>query len=192
LFSGPVSEIKEAVVVDIEFEQFAGRDCRAVATLYGREKALRFEAVEAVRNLGRRYRLLLRVVPVNEPREQTYPVSVHRVPGLGRLVHLLVAGDKTTATGSPTRRAADPERGVNYATAFDAMTRFVPDDAIVPVDVGNNTYAFGRHFEPEHQTVLMSGYLGSIGFSFPAALGVCRDTGDRHGLDRPSRGVGLQ
>jgi thiamine pyrophosphate-dependent acetolactate synthase large subunit-like protein len=37
--------------------------------------------------------------------------------------------------------------------------------------VGNNTYAFGRYFEPEHQTVLMSGYLGSIGFSFPAALG---------------------
>ncbi len=70
-----------------------------------------------------------------------------------------------------TRRATPAERGVNYATAFDAMTRLVPDDAIVPVDVGNNTYAFGRYFEPEHQTVLMSGYLGSIGFSFPAALG---------------------
>ncbi len=35
-------------------------------------------------------------------------------------------------------------RGVNYATAFDAMTRVVPDDAILPVDVGNNTDAFGR------------------------------------------------
>ena len=70
-----------------------------------------------------------------------------------------------------TRRAQTPERGVNYATAFDAMTRLVPDDAIIPVDVGNNTYAFGRYFEPEHQSVLMSGYLGSIGFAFPAALG---------------------
>jgi thiamine pyrophosphate-dependent acetolactate synthase large subunit-like protein/nitrite reductase/ring-hydroxylating ferredoxin subunit len=70
-----------------------------------------------------------------------------------------------------TRRATPAERGVNYATAFDAMTRLVPDDAIIPVDVGNNTYAFGRYFEPEHQTVLMSGYLGSIGFAFPAALG---------------------
>jgi thiamine pyrophosphate-dependent acetolactate synthase large subunit-like protein/nitrite reductase/ring-hydroxylating ferredoxin subunit len=70
-----------------------------------------------------------------------------------------------------TRRAQAPERGVNYATAFDAMTRIVPDDAIVPVDVGNNTYAFGRYFEPERQSVLMSGYLGSIGFAFPAALG---------------------
>jgi pyruvate oxidase len=70
-----------------------------------------------------------------------------------------------------TRRAQTPERGVNYATAFDAMTRIVPDDAILPVDVGNNTYAFGRYFEPEGQSVLMSGYLGSIGFAFPAALG---------------------
>jgi thiamine pyrophosphate-dependent acetolactate synthase large subunit-like protein/nitrite reductase/ring-hydroxylating ferredoxin subunit len=70
-----------------------------------------------------------------------------------------------------TRRDQTPERGVNYATAFEAMTRIVPDDAIVPVDVGNNTYAFGRYFEPENQSVLMSGYLGSIGFAFPAALG---------------------
>jgi len=70
-----------------------------------------------------------------------------------------------------TRREEPADRGVNYATVFDAMTRVVPDDAIVPVDVGNNTYAFGRYFEPEHQSVLMSGYLGSIGFAFPAALG---------------------
>ncbi len=81
-----------------------------------------------------------------------------------------------------TRRETPSERGVNYATAFDAMTRVVPDDAILPVDVGNNTYAFGRYFEPEGQTVLMSGYLGSIGFSFPAALGAwaaTREPGSR-------------
>jgi thiamine pyrophosphate-dependent acetolactate synthase large subunit-like protein/nitrite reductase/ring-hydroxylating ferredoxin subunit len=70
-----------------------------------------------------------------------------------------------------TRRDQPAERGVNYATAFEAMTRLVPDDAVIPVDVGNNTYAFGRYFEPAHQSVLMSGYLGSIGFAFPAALG---------------------
>jgi thiamine pyrophosphate-dependent acetolactate synthase large subunit-like protein/nitrite reductase/ring-hydroxylating ferredoxin subunit len=70
-----------------------------------------------------------------------------------------------------TRRAETPERGVNYATVFDAMSRIVPDDAILPVDVGNNTYAFGRYFESAGQSVLMSGYLGSIGFAFPAALG---------------------
>ena len=41
----------------------------------------------------------------------------------------------------------------------------------MPVDVGNNTYSFGRYFEVRQQTVLMSGYLGSIGFSLPAAMG---------------------
>jgi thiamine pyrophosphate-dependent acetolactate synthase large subunit-like protein len=39
------------------------------------------------------------------------------------------------------------------------------------VDVGNNTYSFGRYFECDRHAVLMSGYLGSIGFSFPAAMG---------------------
>jgi thiamine pyrophosphate-dependent acetolactate synthase large subunit-like protein len=39
------------------------------------------------------------------------------------------------------------------------------------VDVGNNTYSFGRYFESKRQPILMSGYLGSIGFAFPAAMG---------------------
>jgi hypothetical protein len=38
--------------------------------------------------------------------------------------------------GKATRPARPPERGVDYATAVDAMTRLVPDDAVVPVDVG--------------------------------------------------------
>jgi pyruvate oxidase len=46
-----------------------------------------------------------------------------------------------------------------------------PEDAILCVDVGNNTYSFGRYFESRGQPVLMSGYLGSIGFALPAALG---------------------
>jgi thiamine pyrophosphate-dependent acetolactate synthase large subunit-like protein len=38
--------------------------------------------------------------------------------------------------------------------------------------VGNNAYSFGRYFEVSGgQDVLMSGYLGSIGFALPAALG---------------------
>jgi thiamine pyrophosphate-dependent acetolactate synthase large subunit-like protein len=69
------------------------------------------------------------------------------------------------------READDRGRGVNSAAIFAALTRQVPDDAIIAVDVGNNTYSFGRYFECEHQAVLMSGYLGSIGFSLPAAMG---------------------
>ncbi|MEN8375090.1 MAG: thiamine pyrophosphate-dependent enzyme [Gemmatimonadota bacterium] len=61
--------------------------------------------------------------------------------------------------------------GLDSASLFAALTRVVPGDAIMPVDVGNNTYSFGRYFECDRQTVLMSGYLGSIGFALPAALG---------------------
>ena len=61
--------------------------------------------------------------------------------------------------------------GISSAAIFAAMNRHVPADAIIAVDVGNNTYSFGRYFECSRQSVLMSGYLGSIGFSFPAAMG---------------------
>jgi thiamine pyrophosphate-dependent acetolactate synthase large subunit-like protein/nitrite reductase/ring-hydroxylating ferredoxin subunit len=70
-----------------------------------------------------------------------------------------------------SRRADDRGRGLNSAAIFEALTRAVPEDAILPVDVGNNTYSFGRYFECERQAVLMSGYLGSIGFALPAAMG---------------------
>ena len=70
-----------------------------------------------------------------------------------------------------SRRADDRGEGVDSASIFHELMDTVDDDAIIAVDVGNNTYSFGRYFECKHQTVLMSGYLGSIGFSFPAALG---------------------
>lgn len=69
------------------------------------------------------------------------------------------------------RRRAVPGQGVNAATIFEALTRACPADALITVDVGDNAYAFGRYFEVQHQRVLMSGYLGSIGFALPAALG---------------------
>ena len=66
----------------------------------------------------------------------------------------------------------DRGEGLSAAALFAAVTKHAPEDAILPVDVGNNTYSFGRYFEPTgKQRVLMSGYLGSIGFAFPAAMG---------------------
>jgi thiamine pyrophosphate-dependent acetolactate synthase large subunit-like protein len=70
------------------------------------------------------------------------------------------------------RRAADDRgRGIASAAVFAALTRRAPADSPIAVDVGNNTYAFGRYFESSGQPVLMSGYLGSIGFGYPAAMG---------------------
>ena len=69
------------------------------------------------------------------------------------------------------RRSDDFGDGVNAAAVFHALSECVPADAIMPVDVGNNTYSFGRYFEVREQSVIMSGYLGSIGFALPAAMG---------------------
>ena len=69
------------------------------------------------------------------------------------------------------REQDDRGQGVNSASIFAAMTRQIPANAVISVDVGNNTYSFGRYFECQAQSVLMSGYLGSIGFGFPGAMG---------------------
>lgn len=65
----------------------------------------------------------------------------------------------------------DNGKGLNSSLVFDALSRQAPADSILAVDVGNNTYSFGRYFECRHNAVLMSGYLGSIGFALPAAMG---------------------
>ena len=81
------------------------------------------------------------------------------------------------------KRRTRERRGseLDSASIFDALTRLVPEDAIMPVDVGNNTYSFGRYFECARQAVLMSGYLGSIGFGLPAALGAWAATQEQGG-----------
>ena len=77
-----------------------------------------------------------------------------------------------------SRVADDRGKGVNSAALFQALTETLPGNAVIAVDVGNNTYSFGRYFESQGQRVLMSGYLGSIGFSFPAAMGAWAATQD--------------
>ena len=82
------------------------------------------------------------------------------------------------------RESEDRGKGIGAAVVFAALNDVVPDDAVIAVDVGNNTYSFGRYFECTSQRVLMSGYLGSIGFAFPAALGAwaaTQDTDDYRG-----------
>ena len=79
------------------------------------------------------------------------------------------------------QRRMDDDRGqgVSAAAVFDSMSRLVPADAVIAVDVGNNAYSFGRYFECDRQSVLMSGHLGSIGFGYPAAMGAWAAAPDR-------------
>lgn len=70
------------------------------------------------------------------------------------------------------------EKGISSIAVFEAMNALTPDNAVMCVDVGNNAYSFGRYFESTNQDFLMSGYLGSIGFALPAAIGAWTAVGN--------------
>ncbi|MDB2407696.1 thiamine pyrophosphate-binding protein, partial [Jannaschia sp.] len=77
------------------------------------------------------------------------------------------------------RLAEQRGKGLHAVSVFEALSHLAPDDAIFAVDVGNNTYSFGRYLETKGtQRVLMSGYLGSIGYGLPAAMGAWAATQD--------------
>jgi thiamine pyrophosphate-dependent acetolactate synthase large subunit-like protein len=69
--------------------------------------------------------------------------------------------------------------GVSSIAVFQALNELAPDNAIMCVDVGNNAYSFGRYYESKNNTFLMSGYLGSIGFALPAAMGAWAAVGNK-------------
>jgi thiamine pyrophosphate-dependent acetolactate synthase large subunit-like protein len=70
------------------------------------------------------------------------------------------------------------DNGISSIAVFETMNKLTPENAVMCVDVGNNAYSFGRYFEPKNQDFLMSGYLGSIGFALPAAIGAWAAVGD--------------
>jgi thiamine pyrophosphate-dependent acetolactate synthase large subunit-like protein/nitrite reductase/ring-hydroxylating ferredoxin subunit len=84
-----------------------------------------------------------------------------------------IAGRWQVWRAEKQRRATltDPKGRMHPAALFAALSDLAPPDAVMPVDVGNNTYAYGHYFESAGQDIVMSGYLGSIGFALPAALG---------------------
>ncbi len=69
------------------------------------------------------------------------------------------------------RRHVDVDGRLTSAAVFHQLKDSIPHNAVVALDVGNTTYSFGRYFEADGQRVVMSGWLGSIGYALPAALG---------------------
>ena len=70
------------------------------------------------------------------------------------------------------------DNGISSIAVFETMNKHTPENAVMCVDVGNNAYSFGRYFESSNQDFLMSGYLGSIGFALPAAIGAWAAVGN--------------
>lgn len=69
------------------------------------------------------------------------------------------------------RLGEDRGQGLSSIAVFHHLSQLAPENAVICADVGNNAYSLGRYFESKQQSFLMSGYLGSIGFAFPAAMG---------------------
>jgi len=121
---------------------------------------------------------------VVRPREHTDAPGRARIPG-GLEIEPGVAHDRDPAgvrhIAPPHRQedhvgrraaVAGPGGRLHPARVFSALAEVVPEGAVIAVDVGNNAYAFGHYFTCRAgQDVLMSGYLGSIGFALPAAMG---------------------
>ena len=69
------------------------------------------------------------------------------------------------------KRANEVSEKITPAKVFLELNKHAPDKGVMCVDVGNNAYSFGRYFESKDHRFLLSGYLGSIGFALPAAIG---------------------
>jgi thiamine pyrophosphate-dependent acetolactate synthase large subunit-like protein len=53
---------------------------------------------------------------------------------------------------------------------FDVLRETIDHDAIITIDVGDNGFWFGRNFMMKQHTLLMSGYLATMGFGLPSAI----------------------
>jgi thiamine pyrophosphate-dependent acetolactate synthase large subunit-like protein len=62
---------------------------------------------------------------------------------------------------------------------FKVLRETIDPDAIVAIDVGDNGFWFGRNFLMERQTLLMSGYLATMGFGLPAGVAAKLASPDR-------------
>ena len=69
------------------------------------------------------------------------------------------------------RSKNNSEGAISSAFVCEKLSKIIPADAIVSVDVGNVAYSFGRYFEAKNQRFLLSWYLGSIGCGLPSAIG---------------------
>jgi pyruvate oxidase len=78
-------------------------------------------------------------------RHRVDPVDV---PGEGR-VRSVTAGGQTVALA----RCG----GLGAGEQVPALSRHLPEDVVVTVDVGNHAYSLGRYLESKGQPVLMSG-----------------------------------
>ncbi len=89
-----------------------------------------------------------------------------------------IASEKIAWEAEKLKRATSTN-ALNDALICEALSKHVPENAIVSVDVGNVAYSFGRYFKAKNQEFLLSWYLGSIGVGLPSAIGAACATKEK-------------
>jgi thiamine pyrophosphate-dependent acetolactate synthase large subunit-like protein len=70
------------------------------------------------------------------------------------------------------RTTSSDQVPIHPARVLKALQSTIPEDATISIDVGDNSYWFGKYFQmTDTQNILLSGYLATMGFGFAGALG---------------------
>jgi pyruvate oxidase len=81
-----------------------------------------------------------------------------------------VKKEKEKWTARLDREADATASPVRAPYIMKVLREVIDSDAIITIDVGDNSFWFGRNFVMHRQTLLMSGYLATMGFGLPSAI----------------------
>ncbi|WXG44109.1 MAG: thiamine pyrophosphate-binding protein [Promethearchaeati archaeon SRVP18_Atabeyarchaeia-1] len=60
---------------------------------------------------------------------------------------------------------------IHPARVLRALQKVIPEEAMISIDAGDNSWWFGKYFRVSKQRFMLSGYLATMAFGFAAALG---------------------
>ncbi|WXG46694.1 MAG: thiamine pyrophosphate-binding protein [Candidatus Atabeyarchaeum deiterrae] len=60
---------------------------------------------------------------------------------------------------------------IHPARVLKALQKVLPEKSVIAIDVGDNSWWFGKYFRINGQRFVLSGYLATMGFGFAGALG---------------------
>jgi thiamine pyrophosphate-dependent acetolactate synthase large subunit-like protein len=60
---------------------------------------------------------------------------------------------------------------IHPARVLKALQKEIPEEAMISIDAGDNSWWFGKYFRMSRQKFILSGYLATMAFGFAGALG---------------------
>jgi thiamine pyrophosphate-dependent acetolactate synthase large subunit-like protein len=86
-------------------------------------------------------------------------------PTISRIKQLMSQWDRKVE--SVTSQDVVP---IHPARVLKALQEVLPEESVISIDVGDNSWWFGKYFRMGGQKFILSGYLATMGFGFAGAL----------------------